>query len=81
MGRLHKVPVGMPEGQRKIDLPEQVQISLAEIATSAQKGLLAFSVAVGFQVLDALMDEDVNRVVGEKGKWNPERTALRHGKG
>lgn len=81
MARLHKVPIAVPEGQGRIVLPEQVQISLAEIATSAHRGLLAFSVAVGFQVLDALMDEDVNRAAGEKGKWNPKRSATRHGKG
>lgn len=81
MARVHKLPVGGNGDGGKIVLPDQVQLSLQEIAASAQHGLLAFSVAVGMQVLDALIDEDVLRAVGAKGKWNPERQAVRLGGG
>lgn len=81
MARLHKVPVGGNADDRKVILPDTVQVSLSEIAASAQNGLLAFSVALGLQVLDVLIDEDVHRAVGDKGKWNPSRkAAVRHGK-
>lgn len=75
MARVHKLPVGGNAEDRKIVLPDQVQLSLQEIAASAQHGLLAFSVAVGMQVLDVLIGEDVHRAAGDKGKWNPEREA------
>src|SRR5581483_3307149 len=46
---------------------------------SAKEGLLAWSVGVGLGVLAELMEEEVDDVVGAKGKHNPERTAVRHG--
>ena len=44
-----------------------------------RKGLLALSVGVGLGVLEELMAEEVDDVVGPKGKHNAERTAVRHG--
>jgi hypothetical protein len=41
--------------------------------------LLSLSVAVGLGVLSSMMEEEVDDVVGPKGKWNRERTAVRHG--
>jgi putative transposase len=46
---------------------------------AAKEGLLALSVGVGLGVLSELMEEEVDDVVGPKGKWNAERTAVRHG--
>ena len=34
------------------DMPEQVTIALRELAGAAKEGLLAFSVGIGFAVLD-----------------------------
>jgi putative transposase len=63
----------------EIVLPERVQEALGELVGAAKDGLLALSVGVGLGVLNELMEEEVDEVVGEKGKWNRERTAIRHG--
>ncbi len=60
-------------------LPERVQEALGQLVGAAKEGLLALSVGVGLGVLTELMEEEVDDVVGPKGKHNPERTAVRHG--
>jgi transposase-like protein len=60
-------------------LPESVQIAMADLAETAIEGLMAMAVGTGLQVMQVLMEEDVCAVAGPKGKWNPERTAVRHG--
>jgi putative transposase len=60
-------------------LPERVQEALGQLVGAAKEGLLALSVGVGLGVLTELMDEEVDDVVGPKGKHNPDRTAVRHG--
>ncbi len=63
----------------EVVLPERVQEALGQLVGAAKEGLLALSVGVGLGVLEELMAEEVDDVVGPKGKWNPERTAVRHG--
>ena len=53
------------------DLPEQVTVALRELAGAAKQGLLALSVEVGLGVLRELLEEEVDELVGPKGKWNP----------
>ena len=60
-------------------LPERVQVALGELAGAAQEGLLALSVGVGLGVLSELLEEEVDQVVGPKGKHDPERSSVRHG--
>jgi putative transposase len=60
-------------------LPERVQEALGELAGAAKEGLLSLSVGVGLGVLAELMEEEVDDVVGPKGKHDPERVAVRHG--
>jgi putative transposase len=60
-------------------LPERVQEALGQLVGAAKEGLLALSVGVGLGVLSELMEEEVDDVAGLKGKWNPERTAVRRG--
>ena len=60
-------------------LPARVQEALGELAGAAKEGLLALSVGVGLGVLAELMDEEVDDVVGPKGRHDPERSAVRHG--
>jgi putative transposase len=62
-----------------LELPQQVSIALAELAGAAREGLLALAVGTGLQVMHLLMDEDVARLVGPKGRHNPSRAAVRHG--
>jgi transposase-like protein len=63
----------------EVVLPERVQEALGQLVGAAKEGLLALSVGVGLGVLSELMDEEVDDVVGPKGKHNAERTAVRHG--
>jgi transposase-like protein len=46
----------------------------------AREGLLALSVGVGLGVLAELMEEEVTEVVGPRGRHDPDRSALRHGR-
>jgi transposase-like protein len=72
------VPVAQATVQEAV-LPERVQEALGQLVGAAKEGLLALSVGVGLGVLEELMAEEVDDVVGPKGKHNAERTALRHG--
>jgi putative transposase len=65
--------------QAQLHLPERVTVAVAELATAAREGLLALAVGTGLQVLQAMLAEDVARLVGAKGRHNPARTAVRHG--
>jgi Transposase, Mutator family. len=60
-------------------LPARVQEALGQLVGAAREGLLALSVGVGLGVLDELMEEEVDEVVGAKGKHDPDRVAVRHG--
>ena len=60
-------------------LPERVQEALGQLVGAAKAGLLALSVGVGLGVLTELMEEEVDDVVGPRGKHNSDRTAVRHG--
>ena len=56
-----------------------VEVELDALAEEMREGLLALAMGTGLQVMHALMADEVSAVVGPKGKWNPERTARRHG--
>ena len=60
-------------------LPDRVQEALGQLVGAAKEGLLALSVEVGLGVLGELLEQEVEEVVGPKGKWNRGRTAVRHG--
>jgi putative transposase len=60
-------------------LPERVQEALGQLVGAAKEGLLALSVEVGFAVLREWLEEEVDEIVGPKGKHNGDRTAVRHG--
>src|SRR5437867_2099390 len=64
---------------RGLVLPEQVTIALGELAGAAREGLLALAVGTRLGVLGELLAADVDRLVGPKGRHNPDRTAVRHG--
>lgn len=63
----------------EIAVPEQVIVSMAEIAESAKEGLLALAVGTGLQVMAAVFGEDAERLCGPVGKHNSERAGYRHG--
>ena len=72
------VPVAQATNEEVV-LPERVQEALGELVGAAKQGLLALSVEVGLGVLRELLEQEVDELVGPKGKWNPDRTAVRHG--
>ena len=55
----------------EVAVPEQVIVSMGEIAGAAKEGLLALAVGTGLQVMAAMFDEDVTRLCGPDGKHNP----------
>ena len=59
--------------------PERVREALGQLVGAAKEGLLALSVEVGLGVLRELLEAEVEELVGPKGKWNRDRTAVRHG--
>ncbi len=63
----------------EVTVPEQVIVSMAEIAGSAREGLLALAVGTGLQVMAAMFDEDATRLCGPEGKHNDDRAGYRHG--
>jgi putative transposase len=79
MSTVSGIEVATAEEAREIALPPRVQAALGELVYSAKEGLLALSVGVGLGVLAELMGEEVDEVVGPRGKHNPDRVAVRHG--
>ncbi len=71
--------VATGEVAAELALPPRVQQALGELVDSAREGLLALSVGVGLGVLAELLEEEVEDVVGPKGRHDAERSALRHG--
>jgi putative transposase len=57
----------------EIAVPQQVIVSVGEIAGAAKEGLLALAVGTGLQVMAAIFDEDVARLCGPDGRHNPDR--------
>ena len=74
----HAQPDGLPG---EIAVPEQVIVSMTEIAESAKEGLLALAVGTGMQVMAAMFSEDAERLCGPDGRHNPGRAGYRHGTG
>jgi len=64
----------------ELNVPEHVSVVMAEVAADLREGLLALAVGTGLQVMSALMEEDVTAVAGPKGKHDPGRVAVRHGR-
>ena len=48
------------------DLPEEIQLALADIAGAAREGLLAMSVAAGLAVMAAMFDAEMGQACGPK---------------
>src|SRR6266581_9367001 len=73
------VKVVTATGAVETPLPPRVQQALGQLVAAAKEGLLALSVGVGLGVLSELMEEEVDEVVGPKGKHDADRVAVRHG--
>ena len=68
-----------PQPAGEVTVPEQVVVSMTEIAGSVKVGLLALAAGAGLQVMAAMFDEDVGRLCGPDGKHNAGRAGYRHG--
>ncbi len=79
MKKYQKTDVDMPNA-RELTVPEHVNVVMAEVAADLREGLLALAVGTGLQVMTALMEADVAALAGPKGKHDPQRTAVRHGR-
>jgi transposase-like protein len=73
------VSLGQVMPVSEVVLPLGVQEALGQLVGAAKEGLLALSVGVGLGVLAELMEEEVDEVVGPKGKHDLDRSAVRHG--
>jgi putative transposase len=79
MGKVARPRIVTKERLDTARLPEHVQVVLGEIAGAAREGVLALSVACGFQVVAEMLAADVARICGPKGKHDADRVAYRHG--
>ncbi len=61
-------------------VPAAVNVAMNEIAADMREGLLALAVGAGLQVMQSLMEADVTAVCGPRGRHNPARSAVRHGR-
>lgn len=77
MSKVQRIPVGR-RAQRKLELPDEVQVSLSELGGTVKEGLLAFAAGVGLEVFRTLLADDVRAVAGVKGRHDATRTAYRH---
>jgi putative transposase len=63
-------------------LPPRIQDALGELVGAEREGLLALNVGAGLGVVHELIElEEVCEVVGPKGKHDPDRAGVRHGRG
>ena len=62
----------------EVAVPEQVIVSMAQIAESAREGLLSLAVSTGLQVMTAMFEEDVTALCGPQSKHNADRAGYRH---
>ncbi len=79
MGKLSRPRVVAKQHLADVGMPEQLTLSLADLARSAKEHFLAFSVALGLEALGGLMEAELVRRVGPKGKHRSDRSAYRHG--
>jgi hypothetical protein len=49
------------------DLPEEIQLAMADIAGAAREGLLAMSVAAGMAVMQAMFEAEMVEACGPRG--------------
>jgi len=64
----------------ELAVPAAVSVTMNEIAADMWEGLLALAVGVGLQVMQSLMEADVTAVCGPRGRHDPARSAVRHGR-
>jgi putative transposase len=61
-------------------VPESVSVAIEQVTADVREGLLAMAVGTGLQVMAAMMEADVTAACGPRGKHDPDRAAVRHGR-
>lgn len=79
MGKLTRPRVVAKQRLADVAMPDEVTLSLLDLTRSAKEHFLSFSVGLGLATLQRLLQEELTRLVGPKGKHRPGRTAYRHG--
>ncbi len=80
MGKTYQTDAGGTRTTADLALPESVTVALTDLMGEAREGLLALAVGTGLQVMRLMMDEDVTALAGPRGKHDPQRRAVRHGR-
>jgi hypothetical protein len=62
------------------DLIARLKGLTSDVVADVREGLLAMAVGTGLEVMAAMMAADVSAVCGPRGKHDPARTAVRHGR-
>lgn len=75
-----KRDAGRAAEEAALVLPHNVSVVLGDLAGQLQEGLLAFAVGAGLQVVQSMMDHEVEILAGPKGRHDPDRVAVRHGR-
>jgi putative transposase len=65
--------------EQALGLPDTVTVAIAELAGELEEGLLAFVVGTGLKVLDLVLEAESTALAGQRGRHDPDRTAVRHG--
>ncbi len=74
-----RLDAGRAAHEAAVALPDTVTVAIAELAGELEEGLLAFVVGTGLKVLDVILESEATALAGERGRHDPERTAVRHG--
>jgi putative transposase len=69
-----------PRPSSKVQPIKQRSLQLPEIMVGAHYALHEVVVEVGQQVLLSMLEQDRDQLCGAKGRWNPDRSARRHGR-
>ncbi len=80
MGKTYQTDSGDRRERGELTLPESVTVALTDLIGEAREGLLALAVGTGLQVMQLMMEEDVTALAGPRGKHDPQRSAVRHGR-
>ena len=80
MGKTYQTDAGDTRTSADLALPESVTVALTDLVGEAREGLLALAVGTGLQVMQLMMEEDVATLAGPRGRHDPERRAVRHGR-
>jgi putative transposase len=79
MNEYQRLRIAGQDDVERLELPEEVQLAVGDLAGKMREGLLALSVSVGIKVMNELIEDELAQVCGPKGKHDRERTANRHG--